>query len=59
MFQISICAPLSAVLDFLASQYAEGKQYRMINSYHSAISMTHAPVDGVVVGCVMVDERSI
>ena len=28
----------------------KAKQYRTINSYRSAISMTHAPVDGVVVG---------
>ena len=46
----SIRAPLNAVLDFLASEYAEGKQYRTINSYRSAISMTHMPIDGVVVG---------
>ena len=42
--------PLSSILDFLASEYAEGKQYRTLNSYHSAISMTHSPIDGVVVG---------
>ena len=44
-----ICASLSAVLDFLASEYAEGKQYRTLNSYRSAISMTHTTIDGVVV----------
>ena len=46
----SIQAPISAILDFLACQFAEGKQYRTINSYRSAISMTHNPIDGVVVG---------
>ena len=46
----SIHAPISAILDFLARQFAEGKQYRTINSYRSAISMTHTPIDGVVVG---------
>ena len=46
----SIHAPISAILDFLACQFAEGKQYRTINSYRSAISMTHTPIDGVVVG---------
>ena len=38
-----VCAPLSSILDFLASEYAEGKQYRTLNSYRSAISMTHSP----------------
>ena len=46
----SIHAPIGAILDFLACQFAEGKQYRTINSYRSAISMTHNPIDGVVVG---------
>ena len=46
----SIQAPIGAILDFLACQFAEGKQYRTINSYRSAISMTHNPIDGVVVG---------
>lgn len=41
---------MSSILDFLASEYAEGKQYRTLNSYRSAISMTHSPIDGVVVG---------
>ena len=41
---------MRAVLDFLTSEYAEGKQYRTLNSYRSAISMTHSPIDGVVVG---------
>ena len=41
---------ISTILDFLACQFAEGKQYRTINSYLSAISMTHTATDGVVVG---------
>ena len=46
----SIQAPTSAIFDFLACQFVDGKQYRTINSYCSAISMTHTPIDGVVVG---------
>ena len=45
----SIQAPISAI-NFLTCQFAEGKQYQIINSYCSVISMTHTPVDGVVVG---------
>ena len=45
----SIHAPISAILDFLARQFADGKQSRTIKSYCSAISMTHTPIDGVVV----------
>ena len=43
-------SPIRAILDFLAEQYHQGKQYRTINSYRSAISMTHFPIDGVVIG---------
>ena len=43
------CAPLSVILQFLTSEFHKGKQYRTLNSYRSAISMTHNPVDGVVV----------
>ena len=46
----SLCAPLSAILSFLAEEFANGKQYRTVNSYRSAISMTHNPIDGVVIG---------
>ena len=46
----AINSSLSGVLDFPALQYEQGKQYRTINSYRSAISMTHTPIDGVVVG---------
>ena len=31
-------------------QFEQGKQYRTINSYRSATSVTHTPIDGVVVG---------
>ena len=41
-----ICAPLSAILEFLTSEFLQGKEYRTINSYRSAISMTHSPIDG-------------
>ena len=41
---------MSAILDFLANQFDKGKKYRTLNSYRSAISMTHLPVDGIVVG---------
>ena len=46
----SVCAPLSAIIEFLSCEFAEGKQYRTLNSYRSAISMTHQPIDGVLVG---------
>ena len=48
---ITVHAAISAILDFLACQLAEGRQYRTINSSHLAISMTHTPiVDGAVMG---------
>ena len=40
---------LSAILEFLTTEFLQGKQYRTINTYRSAISMTHGPIDGVVV----------
>ena len=45
-----LCASIGQILDFLTSQFAEGKQFRTLNSYRSAISMTHPPIDGVVIG---------
>ena len=45
-----LCAPLSAILNFLAEGFSQGKKYRTLSSYRSAISMTHCPIDGVVVG---------
>ena len=46
----SVCASLSVIIEFLSSEFTEGKQYRTLNSYCSAISMTHQPIDGVLVG---------
>ena len=46
----AIRSPLNAILEFLAFEYLQGKQYRTINSYQSAISMTHGAIDGVVIG---------
>ena len=45
-----LSAPIGAILDFLTHEFAEGKQYRTLNSYRSAISMTHPPIDGTVIG---------
>lgn len=39
-----------AILDFLAHEFAEGKQYGTLNSYRSAILMTDPPIDGTVIG---------
>ena len=41
---------MSAILNFLSEEFQQGKKYRTLNSYRSAISMTHSPIDGVVVG---------
>jgi len=38
------------VVNFLAGLYSEGYQYQSLNAYCSAISPTHANVDGVSVG---------
>ena len=43
-------SPLNAILEFLTAEFHQGKQYRTINSYRSAISMTHEKIDGVLVG---------
>ena len=43
-------ADLSKVLGFLAEQFQEGKQYRSLNCYRSAISSAHLPIDGFPVG---------
>ena len=45
-----LSAPIGAILDFLTHEFTEGKQYRTLNSYRSAISMTHPPIDGTVIG---------
>ena len=41
---------LNYILDFLASLFKEGYQYRSINNYRSAISAYHPLIDGVSVG---------
>ena len=41
---------LNAVLDYLASLYKSGLQYRTINSHRSAISAYHAIIEGYAVG---------
>ena len=38
----SMNSSIRGILDFLASQYEQGKEYRTINSYRSAISITHS-----------------
>ena len=43
-------ADVSAILSFLADEFEEGKQYRSLNCYHSAISSTHLPIEGIPVG---------
>lgn len=48
--QSHLCTYQFNSLDILAAQIVEGKQYRTLNSYLSATSMTHLPIDGVVVG---------
>ena len=45
-----LSAPLSEILEFLCKQFDTGKQYRTINTFRSAISMTHEEVDGLRVG---------
>ena len=43
-------APLTEILDFLASLFQSGLQYRTINCYRSAISAYHAYIDNQPVG---------
>jgi hypothetical protein len=42
---------LAQVLDFLATLYSEGKQYRTVNTYRSVLSSTLLPMDGFKIGC--------
>ena len=46
----SISCPITEILSFLSDLYYNGMQYRTINLYRSTIFMTHAPVDGCVIG---------
>ena len=41
--------PENTVLEFLTALFDEGLQYRTINTYHCAISMTHLPVDSSLI----------
>ena len=43
-------ASLGEILRFLADSFQEGLQYRTINTYRSAISMTHDSIDGCLIG---------
>jgi len=45
-----LSSDVSAVLGFLADQFEEGKQYRSLNCYRSALSSTHLPIEGFPVG---------
>ena len=45
-----ISGPVSDVVNFLGDLYAQGYQYRSLNSYRSAISSVHDQVDGCPVG---------
>ena len=43
-------ADLSTVLGFLANQFQEGRQYRSMNIYRSAISSARLPIEGFPLG---------
>ena len=43
-------ASLGDILRFLADSFQEGLQYHTINTYRSAISMTHDSIDGCLIG---------
>ena len=43
--------PLNNILDFFTSQFDEGKEYRTINVYRSALSAILPLYDGQKVGC--------
>ena len=45
-----LSASIGTVSQFLTSLYASGLSYSTVNTYRSAISMTHLPIDGVPVG---------
>ena len=45
-----ISCPVQPFLEFLASLYQSGMQYRSINTIRSAISMTHDHVEGIPMG---------
>ena len=43
-------SPVKEILDFLAFEFESGKQYSTINSYRSALSAFHMPIEGYAVG---------
>ena len=43
-------ASLADIVQFLTDLHVEGKEYSTVNTYRSAISMSHVSVEGVVVG---------
>ena len=43
-------AHISDILGFLADQFHQGKQYRSLNCYRSALSSCHLPIEGFAVG---------
>lgn len=43
-------ADVSSIRGFLSDQFEEGRQYRSLNCYRSALSSTHLPVEGFPVG---------
>ena len=45
-----ISPSLSDILNFIASQFGEGKEYRSLNYYRSALSSDLSPIDGFDVG---------
>ena len=45
-----VSAPLSQILDFLTVEFNSGKTYSTMNSYRSALSTLHDPIDGCSVG---------
>ena len=45
-----LSSPITDILEFLREHFDSGKQYRIINTLRSAISMTHDDIDGVRVG---------
>ena len=48
---INLISPsLRDILNFIASQFGEGKEYRSLNCYRSALSSVLSPIDGFDVG---------
>ena len=45
-----VSGPIEDVVNFLASLYSEGYQYRSLNAYRSAIASMHLPIEGVSIG---------